>query len=338
MKHCFCIASHFVFYLTRRIIEKHNLNVDDCVLFLVRNYKIPQKYSLLYKYQIQTSYNITADKGRVFAGINVLKTVRNIREFDKLLDNTIRNEQFILYTSVCSNDITSLMVTKKNCCGYYVIEDGFTSYRTYNPQTFKGLRYLIYLFFLKPFFYRIYAVKNHFITTDNPKFKGCIATDQRCFPLHQQYLEVVGFPFEKEPIDFIPDAIISVDPLFLFVDIDIVKKVYNSLSEFVSQKNYKSIAFKMHPRFNAPGMERLRVQYMKTLEESFQRVLVELSPDIVLENVLAMYKCDFYSCNSAVSIYGSQAGSRCYSIMPLLKGTPAYETNAFIESCNIPIV
>ena len=337
MKHVFSVSSHLVFYIARRIIEKKGIPVDDCALFLVRNYRVPDKYTTIYKHQIHTSYNITPDKGRVFAGIHVLKTLGNIRHFDNLVDEHIQGEDFIFYTPVCSNDISSLMVTKSNCKGYYITEDGFTSYRNYNPQTFNGLKFVAYKLVLNIFFHRIFAIKNHFITTNHPKFIGCIATDKRCFPLHQEYISVIGFPFEKEKLDISPDAIVSIDPLFLFVGIDVVKRVYVRLANFMKSKSYKVIAYKMHPRFNAVGMEELCRQYKEIFEGQFPQKIVELQPDVVLENVLSCYKCDFYSCNSAISIYASQAGAHCYSIMPLLKGTPAYETNKFIESCNIQI-
>lgn len=337
MKYVFAVTSHLTFYLTHRIVAQDEIKPDDCILFLVRGYGIPQKYDKQYPNQIHTSYNVTEDKGRVFAGVRFDRTNRNICEFDQLVDGYLHGENFLFYTPVCSNDICSLMVTKRNCVGYYVIEDGLASYRNYNPQTFTGIRYLVYKCILNTLFHRIYAVKNHFITAEHPKFRGCIASSPKCFPLHQKCLRVIGMPFVGEPIDIKPDVIISIDPLFLFVDISKVKEVYESVAKFMENKDYKVKTFKMHPRFNAESMSDVRSEYIKVLQDVFGDNLMELPADTVLENVLSYYKCDFYSCNSSTSIYASQAGANCYSIMPLLKGTPAYETNEFIESCNIQI-
>lgn len=331
MKHVFYVTSHLTFNITNKIVELDDIKPQDCVLLLAREYHIPEKFNAQYPNQIATSYNISVNQGRVFAGVNIFKTQNNIRYFDKLVDEYIKGEDFVWYASVCSNDICSLMVTKSNCVGFYIVEDGLASYRDFNPQTFTGARYWMYRLLLKPFFNRIFAVKNHFISDDDPKFKGCIATNTRCFPLHQHRLRVIGLPFENVELDEIPNAILSVDPLFLVIDEQATRKVYEQLAAYIQSKGYQTIAYKFHPRFNAQSNKELKEMYQSMLQQYFMVPMIELAPDVVIEGVLKNYKCDFYTSNSSIAIYGAAAGATCYSYIPLLKPfTDAFSADSLI--------
>ena len=312
MKHVFGASSHLVFYLCNKIVETDAINPDDCIFFFTRNYHCPPKYDKIYKNIINTEYNVDRKKGRVFAGIHFCQTRKNIRYFDSLVDPYLKGEDFIWYSQVCNNDVCSLFVSKSNCKGYYVLEDGLSSYRNDNLQTFTGWRYPVYKFILKPFWRRCFEVKNHFITSDHPKFKGCIATTEYCFPLHQQYLRCVGLPFETIELGFTPDAVLSIDPFHLMVEEPYEKLVFERLSAFIRTKNYKCIAYKFHPYFFAKTNASIKRYYADL-------PLIELGWDISLENVLMTYKCDFYTHVSAVSVYAHEMGATCYSYMPILR-------------------
>ncbi len=324
MKYVFSIASHLTFFIAKRIMESMCLDYNDCVLLLVRDYYIPSKEDGLFENQIHTSYNVDTDNGRIFAGVNFVRTNINIKQFDRKVDAYLQGNDFIWFTTVCSNDICSLMVTKPNCMGYYIYEDGLASYRDYNPTTFIGWRAVLYKYILCVLWPRLFKVKNHFIETNHPKFKGCIATNEDCFPLHRDYLIIVGNPFEKcDYHGIIPDAIISVDPLYQFIPIAEVDKIYQKLSAFMANNKYKTIAYKLHPRFNATTNSH-RKEYLNLIDKYFSNA-IKLDADIVLENLLLTYKIDFYSCNSTVALYASTYGSTCYNIVPMLKGTKGFE-------------
>lgn len=338
MKHVFGVASHLVFYLSNRIVELDSLNPDDCVFFFMRNYRCPEKFNALYKHQIHFEDHVTDNYGRVFAGPHVLQTRRNIKAFDNMVDPYLNGEDFYWYSQLCSNDFCSMFVTKPNCRGYYVLEDGRGSYNDYNPQTFTGWKYVLYKLFLKPIWRRCFEVKNHFITTDHPKFKGCIATTEYCFPLHQQYLRCVGLPFETVQLDFEPDAVISIDPLYLYLDERYEEKVYKRLSDFVKSKNYKCLAYKFHPYFFSKNNVALKSRYQNLIDKYYSPDIVEIDAKVGLENVLMTYKCDFYTDNSSVVIYGHAMGVTCYTYMPILREyTDSCENVPFIEDLCIPI-
>jgi hypothetical protein len=338
MKHVFGVASHLVFYLCRRIIELDSINPDDCIFFFMRNYHCPEKYNSQFVHQIHFEEHSDVENGRVFAGVQIFQTNKNIKAFDELVDSYIKGQDFYWYSQICNNDYCSLFVTKPNCRGYYVLEDGLGSYRNYNPQTFTGWKYPLYRFVLKPIWNRCFEVKNHFITTDHPKFKGCIATTEYCFPLHQQYLRCVGLPFEEVKLDFEPDAVVSIDPLYLWIEESHEPLVYKRVADFIKHKKYKCLAYKFHPYFFSKNNVNHKKRYEKLIQEYLGMDVLEIDPSIGLENVLMTYKPDFYTDNSSVAIYGHAMGVTCYTYMPILREyTNAYNNVPLIEDFCKPV-
>ena len=338
MKYVFGASSHLAFYLCKRIIEVDLLNPDDCIFFFTRNYHFPPKYSQIFKNIINTEYNAGLRKGRVFAGIHFFKTRENINYFDSLVDPYLNGEDFIWYSQVCNNDVCSLFVSKPNCKGYYVIEDGLSSYQNDNPQTFTGWRYIVYKLILKPLCRRCFEVKNHFITSDHPKFKGCIATTEYCFPLHQQCLRCVGLPFETVKLNFSPDAVISIDPLYLWINPHQEDAIFQRLSDFVKRKQYKCLAFKFHPFFFSKDNATIKQRYQQLIYQYYGDDIMEIDSVIGLENVLMSYKSDFYTLSSAVALYAHAMGITVYTYKPIFSEySSALNTVPIIEEFCIPI-
>ncbi|MBO7457267.1 MAG: hypothetical protein J6T71_05540 [Paludibacteraceae bacterium] len=330
MKHVFGIASHLTFNVARKIIETDNIPAAQCCFVLLRNYVIPAEYQAKFKNQLSGSFNIDARRGRIFEGWRIWKTRQNMRTWDEQLSQLTDHDDFIWYTSICYNDICSMAVTNGKCQGYYVMEDGLVSYED-NTQTFTGWRYWVYRYLLLPLFPRIFILKNHMVTAEHPKFKGCIATSERCFPFYKQYLRVIGSPFEPKPYTVKPDAVISVDPLFFKgIENDQVEVLYKRVAAFVKAKRYSCVAFKFHPRFETPNNRAYRDFYRAVLLREIEGI-VELPQEVVLENLLVWCKADFYSFDSSVALYASKEGCTCYSLMPLVQGTPAYHYCRIME-------
>lgn len=319
MKHVFGIASNLAFYEANRIIELDKLNPDDCVFLLLRNYSIPQNLAPKYPKQISTNYNTKAGEGRIFAGWNILRTKKNILQFDQLIDSYIANDSFIWYTQVCTNDICSLMVSKANCVGYYIIEDGTGSYSDKNSTPFTGYKHFLFKHVLQTIWPRIYCVKEHFIETNHPKFRGCIATSQKCFPLHQSVLRVIGNPFIPEYLPTPPDAIISMDAMFVYFDIKQTEKIISTLAQTINKQCYQQVYYKHHPYVLAPNNRIVYEQYEALIHKYFSTPLTQLPTTACLENILTAYHCDFYTVFSSVAIYAHTAGCKCYSPLHRIK-------------------
>lgn len=322
MKHIFSVWGHLTFYIAKRIIELDQLNPDDCIFVLARDYNILEEYQQQFKNQIHIRYRVEGENqfsNRIFAGANFIATHRNIVHFDSLIDSYTKGDSYIYYSANLGNDYGNLLVSNKHCQGYFVTEDGMGSYRDYNPEVFPGKLQKLTYKVLRAFYPRLYRYKHHFIVTDSPKFRGCIATQPQCFPLHQQYLRVIRLPFERVDLGFTPDCVLSIDPMHLYCDWDAVTKIYSQISTVFKKKNYKTIAYKFHPTFDAEANKEIKRIFNNIIHECFTGELVELGSHVVLENIFMSYQCDFYSDISSVGIYAHGMGSTCYTIYPIIK-------------------
>lgn len=319
MKHIFGVSSHLAFYLCQRVIEQDSLKKDDCIFFTIDGYAVLSEYKSQYRcVDIYELFSPT--KGRIFAGLRFWLTSKNVANVDKQIEQCIGDEEYIWYTQICFNDLCSVMVTNPHCAGYYVIEDGSGSYLPEFPPTFQGWRALIYHCFLKPFFPRIYTLKNHFVETNHPKFKGCIASTQTCFPSHQDVLRVVGMPFHPTPLAVVPDAVISIDPLFRWVTDEQAQRIIEQLAQFVNKKKYRHIVFKHHPATLSTGARKQYEVYNHCISACFEGDLEELPAQVSLENTLMAHSnADFYTAVSTVAIYAHAMGINCYTYGPLLR-------------------
>jgi len=318
LKHFFCISSHLAFSICDHLIRMDRLPIEDCVFLTTRGYRVP--LSGAQYHVVETDLNSSAQTSRLFAGFRVWKTMRNIRLFDELITTHTKGEDYIFYTQICNNDICSVCVTNPYCKGYYIIEDGVGSYKKEDLQTFKGIQYLIYKYFLKPLFPRIYELKNHMIEVDHPKYKGCIATNALCFPSHQDSLRIIGLPFHEEPLPNPPQALLSLDPYYLWLTDIQVEIVIKQLSDFINNQCYKSLAFKAHPYLLANENHDKYVLYKQYLQRYLSIPLEELDAQRCLENILMAHKdCVFYTAVSSVAIYAKVMGVKCYTFAPLIR-------------------
>lgn len=334
MKHVFGISSHLGFYLCQRLIEQDSLKADECLFFTLCGYTLPAVFTDKYP-TLVTTYNTSPTQGRIFAGWRLKRTKENISKVDQLLSQKIGTEDFIWYTQNCSNDICSVFVTNKQCKGYYVIEDGSGSYLTENPPIFRGWRSLIYRYILKPFFPRIYSLKNHFVEIEHPKFKGCIASNENCFPLYKSYLRVVGMPFHPEPLKTPPDALISIDPLFRWgVSDEHAQQIILQLAEFVNAQKYRHIAYKHHPALLSPLQSERYKKYNLWIRQYIKGDIEELQAQVSLENTLMAHPlADFYTAVSTTVIYAHAMGVKCYSYCPLIRVYVAKEVPLIENLC-----
>lgn len=336
MKHVFGIASNLAFYIANKIVELDHIAPEDCVFLLLRGFRIPDCLSSRYPNQIVTRYNTNHGEGRVFQGWRFWNTQSAICEFDNLVDSYLQGEPFVWYAQNCNNDVCSLMVSKANCVAYHVLEDGTGSYRPYNPATFTGLNKWIYKCMLRPIWPRLFCVKGHFIETNHPNFRSCIATSQRCFPLHQSVLRVIGNPFVPEPISPAPDAVLSVDALYVQFTDSQTEDIFRRLGEHISRRGYRHVLYKYHPYLTTETNRARYDQYETWIHQYFTVPMTQLPPTACLENILTAHPCDFYTVFSSVAIYAHGAGCTCYSLLPSLRAYTDVKVPLIEEIC-IPI-
>lgn len=331
MKHIFGIQSHLTFYVAHKIIRLKQFNPDDCIFISGRNYKIPDKYNTTYKHIYMFQYG-GGKIGRIFSGINILRTLKKIKQFDKIIDDFTGADFYDCYISYCGDDIANLLVTKKNCVAYYLTEEGIGVYNDKNPKIFSGWRYLVYRMVLRPLFPRLFDIKENYQYPKHPKFKGFYAISSQAYPLFHDYpITVIGNPFETIDLGYSPDVVISIDPFYKDFGIDTVDKIYYHLSTYIKKKNYKTITCKFHPMFGVfPDKKK---EYDEILHRYFGNDIIQLEDTVVIENLLMTYKCDFYSYGSSIQIYGTIVGAKCYDFSSFLNKDTKSISDIPFEDC-----
>jgi hypothetical protein len=305
--------------MSLEIIRHNDIPLVDCLLISTRDYTIPAEDKPLECNYLFFKGGWNDKRYRMFSGLKIWKTIENRNNFDKLIFDNTQGDKYQCFLGSCADDLANLLVTHKNCTGYYIYEEGMASYNPHIPPIFSGLRHLIFKCFLKPFFPRFYSIKEYNIYPFYYKFKKFIAISQRCFPTHNESEKlIINNPFKPIKLDFVTDAIVSIDALLLFIGKESAHEVYLQLLKYISSQNYKKIAYKFHPWFYIHPEE--KKEYQQLITTVLGNNAIELHENIILERVLTTYKCDFYTgyCSS-VCIYGAFAGAKCYLATPLLK-------------------
>lgn len=333
MKHVFFVFSHLTFYMVHQIVRTENINTKDCFILIGRDYTFPENH----QNDFQNTYKSPSQQ-RCFAGINIFKTAKNVKAFDKIIDEHTDHQDFYAYIAGWTDDFSNLLVSNNKCKGYYIFEEGTGSYSHVNSKTFTGIKYWIYRLILKNLFPRFYAIKESYHNIDHYKFKGFYASSSRAFPeFHNFPIKVIDIPFENIDLGFVPDAVLSIDPLYRFANNEAVQDIYSHLFHYLETKNYKLIAYKFHPFFAV--RPEIKNEFSNIIHNCCTTKLVELDSNIVLENVLKTYKCDFYSAGSSVQIYGAIAGAKCYTFSSYLKKYNSEYDNSnfkdFVEEIDI---
>ena len=318
LKYLFCVSSHLGFSICNHLIQVDGLNASDCVFLATRNYQLPA-HSPAYD-AIETELNSSATSGRLFAGWRICRTYKNLRWLDDLIKAHVGESDFYYYTQGCDNDLCSAFVTNPQCKGYYIIEDGSGSYRKEEIYAFTGWKSLFVKCILRPLFPRIFTLKAKMIEVEHPKFRGCIATNPMCFPMHKDVTRVIGLPFQPIPLDVAPQAMISLDPYYRWITDEQVQHVLKQLAAFINTKQYKRIVYKPHPYLLTIENRARYLSYNKWIHEYIDADLVELGADVSLENTLMAHPdCEFYTAFSSVAIYAKAMGIHCYTFAPLLR-------------------
>lgn len=316
MKHLFYVHSHITFLVSKQYILDKGINPDDCLLLCSRNY-VPR-----YEYQ-QIIKNIKKYPQEVWDSrkedLSLLKNLFNGFHGLKVLEDFItaycQQDEFFFYTFSTNSHMCSIMVTMKNCRGYYLIEEGASSYSddAFIKKT-VGKRNLIFQSLLVHLFPRFYLLKNHHYSTASKKFKGVITTSEKAlFQLKGEHI-IISNPFGKQKLSYSPSIVLSVDASLHLCQMNLehIETIMNEICKFVSYK-YKNpiIAYKMHPMI---VKEPSAISIRNVLLKAFENFRVEELPnDIAIEDVLNEYHCDFFSDWSSVAIYANQMGCKCYS-------------------------
>lgn len=326
MKHLFYVHSHITFLVSKQYVFDQGINPDDCLFFCTRKYILPEKYKEVFKHTLQFPQDVFhSDEVHFFKNGNIINAYRKVRVIENIVNDFTHDAPFIFYTLNTGGHVHSIIATMCNCKGYYLIEEGASAYYPLPKsiaQLYTGWRNVLFKLILRPLMPKLFLLKDNIFSTSSEKFRGTIASSKMAFADFQGEHIVTFNPFETINLNVKPDVLISIDGSLCLYDIS--KKDIQQLYSTLKQKYIHDavVAYKFHPIFlsHKSQMEEVR----KVLNEVFGKSALELSRDIVLENILCTYHCDFYSDWSSVGIYGNNMGCKCYSYVPLLLGISAH--------------
>lgn len=336
MKHIFYVHSHITFVVANQYIKEQGLIADDCYWLCARNYVISDKWPIYQQHEwIYPTDVLPKNTTRLWQGYRLDKTRKILGYFENFVRQKCNGEHFLFYVpNTMGSDVSSVLVSMDTCDGYYLIEEGFSSYspKCDLPHVYSGLQKYIVDWLLKPLFSRFYVLRGEMFYTDHPKFKGTISTSSKCFPDIQSGVRIViGLPFSKCELDVVPDVLLSIDSTLLrFYSLNEAAHVFELIKNNLKEGQIK-IAFKFHPVYYSHP--EVIEQYRVLLQEIFGKQVVELDRTVVIENVLNTYHSDFYSDTSSVALYAKQMSAACYSYANyLLRSFPNAGYSAFINS------
>jgi len=331
MKHLFFVHSHITFLVANRYLLDQKIEPDDALFVLSARYpNLPANYSNYHTLLYPNGF-FENGSSRVFEKTNLVLGLKNIKWVENYLNSHFANDKFILYLINTGSDIHSTIVTMHNCAGYYIMEEGASSYSSkHNIEKLfgsTGQRVLFKILKHVPLAKRFFALKDSIISTNNSKFLGTIATSPKAFPDTDSNHIVVSNPFDSVHLEIEPDAVLSIDAsLYLSFKEVFPQEIFTFLSSYFSKNHFSNIAYKFHPCYysNIGLIEK----YRSGIKEIFPASSVELPVDCILENVLNTYSATFVSDFSTIGIYASNFGRTCISyanIVPILYPDSGYK-------------
>ncbi|MCQ2286972.1 MAG: hypothetical protein MJZ76_08890 [Bacteroidales bacterium] len=332
MKHLFYVHSHITFLVSKQYVFDQGINPDDCLFLCTRNYQLPEKYNKVFTHLVQYPQDIFhCNEVHFFKNGNVVEGYRKAGVIEGFVREYTKEDDFILYTLNTGGHVHSIIVSMSNCKGYYLIEEGTSVYHDLPSsvsQLYKRWKKVLFKLILRPFLPKFFLLKDNIFSSSTKKYLGTIASSENAYRNFPQRHIVVSNPFELISLAIKPESLLSIDGSISMYDfsIEIIKQLFVELK----QKFLKdaAVAYKFHPLFfaNKSKMEAIR----DVLHEIFGEFAIELPSDIVLENVLNTYHCDFYSDWSTVGIYGNKMGCKCYSYALKLS---QFSQNKEYENC-----
>lgn len=340
MKHLFLVHSHITFVVSKQYVFDQGLEPKDCIFICSRNYILPIEYDSIFIQVINYPEDIFLSKEFDFLPkMNLLKGYHNIHILEKHLRSFTQGDAFFLYAMNTGTHLVCAIVTMPECYGYYLIEEGTSSYteRSELAKLYHKRAHEIVLQMLRFISKRLFIVKDHIFSYSTNYYLGTIATSQKAFPNYPKQKIIVSNPFEIIQLSQKPDVVLSVDASFILYNVprDTVENVLIRIRNIINKENKSNVAYKFHPLYYK-DLNTLTL-FRDIINQIFGQSSFELPPTTVIENVLKTYNSDFYSDVSSVGIYATNFGIHCYSYAKIMvEMLPNSEYSDHIKIDNLP--
>lgn len=124
LKHIFYIHSQICFIISKHIIELNKINIKDVIFISNRGFSFQKNNS----FKTIAAEQIT--NGPVVLQWNILKSAIECIRFDKKINNITKNKSYYTYIPQTTIGFVELLITHKNCAGFYYVEEGHSSYES----------------------------------------------------------------------------------------------------------------------------------------------------------------------------------------------------------------
>jgi len=312
MKHLFYIHSHLSKLVSELVIEYEGINKMDIVFLLFRNMDIKDCGYKVIKFPY-------GDESIYFKyHKNIFKSYRKLYNYSNFIDELTSNEPFFLYTPHVMKKVVQIIINKKKCLGYSILEEGSASYlaeeklNQYYPERKVNLRGRIgYLGKIK---------NSKFVDSNYNKVYGL---NKFSFPGYKRKINLSdNFLSYNDGCDYNMyegSSIIVLDGTSIYDDVSQGINVYSiyTILEHIKFNKISLIFYKHHPSQYGTIEEKL---YDKIFYKYRDKLIInKIKPFTSIESIMLNTKnLKIYISTSSIGIYGLVLGHKVYSTAKIL--------------------
>lgn len=318
MKYIFWVHSHITYLVTTSIIKQ--LEIEDAIIILTRNYSVPFEINAkLYNFPFY--YTPYPSQHRLISNFKISKSLNAIKACNRLIDEIIKNENFIFYTPLYNQPAIRCFIEHENCKRFYYIEEGTASYKplshfTQHRSTLKQLTKELY-FRLLPY---SNIIGGYFFDSTHIKFSGCYSFFNDAFPWNEKEKYILELTPVLKVKEIETDAFLFFDALVEFglVEEKIFLKVFIDVIEYFVKEGFKAVSFKFHPE---QAKESAFKNQIINIFSKYSDIISfkELNQDFIAENYFLQHKSKVFVFLSSVGLYAQKNNSDVISLIPFFE-------------------
>lgn len=297
MKHVFWAHSHITFLLIEKIIDYLNLDKNDIIVILYRNYKLPRKS---FSSEVYDFTNFQANKRKDRAELSAF--LKQKLNFD-----------FELYVPQSRAKIIDYLINYPLCKSYNYIEEGALVYNYKDKWST--------LFFIK--LRRFFGVNRRMLMLDytHKKFKLAYGVTEKAFG---EIDKKVILPFNTiKNINQFPKELIEPSSIIVFdahvyhgmLSLEDSLICLQLMIDHLKKRKVAKAYFKLHPEHNRLENIKERDSINSIFNSCKGIEFVELEESFILEELLFINKnVTIYNFISSVGLYANLLGCKVVSV------------------------
>lgn len=319
IKHVFVVHSHITWLVTQLVILNKKLSRDEIVIVTGRNYKIDKLGYIQIKYP---SFNNISPYKYIGLNLNNKDHILEVKRWNNKIAKLIKGD-FLAYVPHLWHVTAKLLVSHKNCIGYFYIEEGMASYddRLAKIKKINTKEFLSSWFKFRNKNFTTLFLTTNFFNFHHGKYKGAFCFSDDCF---KNSKSKTIFDIASLASIYTPPKPLNCDCIVVFDTISISKFitteeslsiVENVIFPSLKQKRFNTVAIKLHPdHYTARGLNEADA-ILKLFVSNNDITTVVLPETFILETYLIHYKIPIYCYVSSLSIYSSLLNGKVFTLI-----------------------